>query len=102
VTTETTTQATTTTSSAASSATSSIWDYLGTASYSGSSTWYGGNLNGGACSFTTLSSLPAGIYGTAYSGAVWDNAAECGACIEVVGPSGATIKAMVGVIRLKV
>jgi hypothetical protein len=38
--------------------------------------------------------LPSNIYGTAYSGAVWDDAAKCGACIEVTGPSG-TIKAMV-------
>ncbi|RSH83336.1 uncharacterized protein EHS24_007014 [Apiotrichum porosum] len=92
---ESTAQASTTASSAAAASTSSIWDYLSTVSYSGTSTFYGGNLNGGACSFTTLSTLPSGIYGTAYSGAVWDNAAECGACIEVTGPTGATIKAMV-------
>jgi hypothetical protein len=38
--------------------------------------------------------LPSGILGTAFSGQKWDNSANCGACIEVTGPSG-TIKAMV-------
>ncbi|KAI1860355.1 uncharacterized protein JN550_011507 [Neoarthrinium moseri] len=62
---------------------------------SGTSTFYGGNLNGGACSFTTMSSLPSGIYGTAFSGSSWDNAANCGACLEVTGPSGNSITVMV-------
>ncbi|KAL4727742.1 hypothetical protein ACLX1H_004430 [Fusarium chlamydosporum] len=63
------------------------------ASVSGSSTFYGGNLSGGNCMFTTYT-LPAGIMGTAFSGQKWDDAANCGACIEVTGPSG-TIKAMI-------
>lgn len=63
------------------------------ASVSGSSTFYGGNLAGGNCMFSTYT-LPSGILGTAFSGQKWDNAANCGACIEVTGPSG-TIKAMV-------
>ncbi|KAK9425988.1 putative RlpA-like double-psi beta-barrel-protein domain-containing protein-containing protein [Seiridium unicorne] len=62
---------------------------------SGTSTFYGGNLNGGACSFTTMSSLPAGIYGTAFSGSGWSNAANCGACLQVTGPTGNSIKVMV-------
>lgn len=66
---------------------------LGGSAKTGSSTFYGGNLSGGNCMFTTYT-LPSGIYGTAFSGAVWNNAASCGACIEVTGPSG-TIKAMV-------
>ncbi|KAI5458610.1 RlpA-like double-psi beta-barrel-protein domain-containing protein-containing protein [Mariannaea sp. PMI_226] len=66
---------------------------LGTTTYSGTSTFYGGNLAGGNCGFTTYK-LPASIFGTAYSGAVWNNAAMCGACVEVTGPSG-TIKAMI-------
>src|SRR6478609_6773440 len=59
-------------------------------SVSGSSTFYGGNLSGGNCMFTTYT-LPAGIMGTAFSGQKWDSAANCGACIEVTGPSG-TVK----------
>ncbi|KAG4256842.1 hypothetical protein FPRO03_03852 [Fusarium proliferatum] len=63
------------------------------ASVSGSSTFYGGNLAGGNCMFSTYT-LPSGILGTAFSGQKWENAANCGACIEVTGPSG-TIKAMI-------
>ncbi|PCD31251.1 hypothetical protein AU210_010906 [Fusarium oxysporum f. sp. radicis-cucumerinum] len=63
------------------------------ASVSGSSTFYGGNLAGGNCMFSTYT-LPSGILGTAFSGQKWDNSANCGACIEVTGPSG-TIKAMI-------
>ncbi|RSL49256.1 hypothetical protein CEP51_015523 [Fusarium floridanum] len=66
---------------------------LGGEAKTGSSTFYGGNLSGGNCMFTTYT-LPSGIYGTAFSGAVWNNAASCGACIEVTGPSG-TITAMI-------
>ncbi|EEU42231.1 uncharacterized protein NECHADRAFT_93246 [Fusarium vanettenii 77-13-4] len=66
---------------------------LGGSAKTGSSTFYGGNLAGGNCMFSTYT-LPSGIYGTAFSGAVWNNAASCGACIEVTGPSG-TIKAMI-------
>ncbi|KAM5345851.1 hypothetical protein ACJ41O_011712 [Fusarium nematophilum] len=66
---------------------------LGGSSVSGSSTFYGGNLAGGNCMFSTYT-LPSGIYGTAFSGQPWDNAANCGACIEITGPSG-TIKAMI-------
>lgn len=74
-------------------ATDSSSDALGTTAYTGESTFYGGNLSGGNCMFTTYT-LPSSMYGTAYSGAVWNNAAKCGACIEVTGPSG-TIKAMI-------
>ncbi|KAH6896654.1 RlpA-like double-psi beta-barrel-protein domain-containing protein-containing protein [Thelonectria olida] len=73
--------------------TDSSSDALGTTAYTGQSTFYGGNLSGGNCMFTTYT-LPSNMYGTAYSGAVWNNAAKCGACIEVTGPSG-TIKAMI-------
>ncbi|KAI3400125.1 hypothetical protein diail_4356 [Diaporthe ilicicola] len=58
------------------------------ANVSGTSTFYGGNLNGGACSFTTMSGFPSGLYGTAYSGSAWNNAAQCGSCLEVTGPNG--------------
>ncbi|KAK7424667.1 hypothetical protein QQZ08_008550 [Neonectria magnoliae] len=67
---------------------------LGTEVLSGSSTFYGGNLNGGMCSFATYK-LPTGIYGTAFSGSAWSTAASCGACIEVTGPGGKKIKAMI-------
>ncbi|KAK7424449.1 hypothetical protein QQX98_000414 [Neonectria punicea] len=63
------------------------------ADITGSSTFYGGNLAGGNCGFSSYT-LPSGIYGTAYSGAKWNNAAQCGACIQVTGPKG-TIKAMI-------
>ncbi|CAJ2513122.1 Uu.00g012410.m01.CDS01 [Anthostomella pinea] len=64
------------------------------AAVSGTSTFYGGNLNGGMCSFSTYT-LPSGIYGTAFSGSAWATAANCGACIEVTGPSGDPITAMI-------
>ncbi|KAI9152243.1 Expansin-YoaJ [Paramyrothecium foliicola] len=60
----------------------------------GTSTHYGGNLQGGNCGFSTYT-LPAGLYGTAYSGSAWDLASVCGACIEVTGPRGNKIKAMI-------
>ncbi|KAG9244561.1 hypothetical protein BJ878DRAFT_63491 [Calycina marina] len=63
------------------------------ASLSGEATFYDGNLNGGACSFTTLPTLPAGVYGTATAN--WDNSADCGACVSVTGPSGNSITAMI-------
>lgn len=64
---------------------------------SGKSTFYGGNLSGGTCSFTTLSKIPSGLYGTAFSGSAWDNAAECGACLKVTGPNGNSITVMVSI-----
>lgn len=80
-------------SDASSSSTRSA-NVLRAAAVSGKSTFYGGNLNGGACSFTTMSGLPSGLYGTAYSGSAWNNAAKCGTCLEVTGPNG-KIKVMV-------
>lgn len=49
----------------------------------GKATFYGGNLSGGHCSFTTMSAIPNGMYGTAYSGQVWNSAGMCGACLKV-------------------
>ena len=60
---------------------------------SGKATHYGGNLAGGTCSFTTLPSVPAGLYGTAVGD--WNNGAHCGACVSVKGPNGNSITAMV-------
>lgn len=59
----------------------------------GTSTFYGGNLQGGTCSFSTYT-LPSGIYGTAFSGEAWGSGAKCGACLEVTA-KGKTIKVMV-------
>ncbi|KAK8086037.1 hypothetical protein PG994_001011 [Apiospora phragmitis] len=59
----------------------------------GTSTFYGGNLQGGTCSFSTYT-LPSGIYGTAFSGSAWDSGAKCGSCLEVTA-KGKTIKVMV-------
>ncbi|KAK7704800.1 hypothetical protein SLS57_010331 [Botryosphaeria dothidea] len=61
---------------------------------SGEATFYGGNLNGGMCSFSGYA-LPSGLYGTALSDSNWDNAGNCGACLKVTGPNGNSIKAMV-------
>ena len=61
-------------------------------SNSGQATYYGGNLAGGNCMFSTYT-LPSGIYGTA--SANWDNSAHCGACVSVKGPDGTRITAMV-------
>lgn len=60
---------------------------------SGQSTFYGGNVKGGTCSFSTYT-LPSGLYGTAFSGSAWDNAANCGGCVEV-SHGGKKITAMV-------
>jgi len=61
---------------------------------SGEATFYGGNLAGGTCSFSTYT-LPAGIYGTALSDSNWENSANCGVCVSATGPNGNTITAMV-------
>lgn len=61
---------------------------------SGQSTFYGGNLNGGMCSFSTYT-LPSNLYGTALSAQNWDGSANCGACMRVTGPNGNSITAMV-------
>lgn len=81
-------------SSASSSVQSTSSSTSSSDSISGSSTFYGGNLNGGACSFTTYT-LPSDILGTAFSGAAWDNAAHCGQCLEVTGPSGTPVTVMI-------
>jgi hypothetical protein len=67
---------------------------LGGPAIAGTSTHYGGNLSGGTCSFTTYT-LPPGVFGTAFSGTAWDSGSACGACVEVTGPKGNRIKAMV-------
>jgi len=72
--------------------TSAFLALVSAASLSGEATFYGGNIAGGHCSFTTLT-LPSGIYGTAVAN--WDGSANCGACVEVTGPSGNKITAMV-------
>ncbi|KAM0722253.1 hypothetical protein Q7P37_001694 [Cladosporium fusiforme] len=60
---------------------------------SGESTFYGGNVQGGTCSFSTYT-LPDGLYGTAFSGQAWDNGANCGGCVEV-SHGGKKITAMI-------
>lgn len=68
-------------------------NYLARRAVSGKSTWYGGNVQGGTCSFSTYT-LPAGLYSTAFSGQVWNKAANCGGCVKVTH-AGKTITAMV-------
>ncbi|EOD45282.1 putative expansin-like protein 1 protein [Neofusicoccum parvum UCRNP2] len=60
----------------------------------GEATFYGGNVEGGMCSFSGYS-IPSGIYGTALSDSNWDTAGNCGACLKVTGPNGNSITAMV-------
>ncbi|CAI9635692.1 unnamed protein product [Alternaria burnsii] len=60
----------------------------------GEATFYGGNTDGGMCSFTGYT-IPAGIYGTALSDSNWDNGGNCGVCVSVTGPDGNKITAMV-------
>ncbi|KAF4968784.1 hypothetical protein FSARC_3913 [Fusarium sarcochroum] len=68
--------------------------YLSSEVTSGTSTHYGGNVAGGNCGFVAYT-IPSGLYGTAFSGSNWDNAGACGNCIEVTGPTGKKIKAMI-------
>lgn len=62
-------------------------------SLSGVATFYGGNTQGGACSFSTYT-LPSGLYGTALSSSNWDNSGNCGGCVAVTY-GGKTITAMI-------
>ncbi|KAM0286929.1 hypothetical protein ACHAQH_000613 [Verticillium albo-atrum] len=64
------------------------------AAVKGKSTFYGGNVSGGTCSFTGYT-IPAGLYGTAFSGQVWNSAANCGGCVKVTGPNGNSVTAMI-------
>ncbi|KAJ2903129.1 uncharacterized protein MKZ38_010393 [Zalerion maritima] len=68
-------------------------DALDMGTFSGISTFYSGDLSGGTCSFTTLS-LPDGVSGVALSSDGWDPT-YCGACVEITGPQGNKITAMV-------
>ncbi|KAI9654410.1 MAG: hypothetical protein M1831_005376 [Alyxoria varia] len=62
--------------------------------YSGKATVYGGNLQGGTCSFSTMKELPAGLFGVAMTDSIWNNGYNCGGCVEVKS-GGKKIKAMV-------
>jgi hypothetical protein len=84
----------TTASSAASSAASSSSDSTSSGeSNSGQATFYGGNVAGGDCSFSTYT-LPSGMYGTALSSSNWNTSANCGGCVSV-SYGGKSITAMV-------
>ncbi|PWY91424.1 barwin-like endoglucanase [Aspergillus sclerotioniger CBS 115572] len=85
---------TSSTSSSSSSSTASSSSSALSSEYSGEATFYGGNVSGGTCSFTDYT-IPSSLFGTALSSQRWSNAAECGACVEVTGPSGNKIKAMI-------
>lgn len=63
-------------------------------SNSGEATFYGGNTSGGKCSFAGYT-IPSSLFGTALSDSNWSNAANCGACVSVTGPSGNKITAMI-------
>lgn len=68
-------------------------NFIARRAVSGKSTFYGGNVSGGACSFSTYT-LPSGLYGTAFSGQAWNNAANCGGCVKV-SHGGKSVTAMV-------
>lgn len=65
---------------------------------SGKASTYGGNTQGGACSFSTYT-LPSGVFGTALSSAFWAGSANCGRCVSITGPKGNKITAMVCTFR---
>lgn len=46
------------------------------------------------CSFSTYT-LPSGLYGTALSDSNWDGSESCGGCVEVTGPDGNKITAII-------
>ncbi|KAF1838997.1 barwin-like endoglucanase [Decorospora gaudefroyi] len=73
---------------------SAVVDTTSANSKRGEATFYGGNVSGGMCSFTGYT-IPSGIYGTALSDSNWGNAANCGACVSVTGPSGTKVTAMI-------
>ena len=62
-------------------------------SLSGQATFYGGNVHGGACSFSTYT-LPASLKGTALSSSNWDNSGNCGGCVSV-HHGGKSVTAMI-------
>ncbi len=68
------------------------WSHRAAAA-TGIASFYGGNLAGGNCLFSSYS-LPSGIFGTALAGPNWNTASLCGGCLSVTGPKG-TIKVMV-------
>ncbi|KAF2765929.1 barwin-like endoglucanase [Teratosphaeria nubilosa] len=61
--------------------------------YSGQATFYGGNVAGGTCSFSTYT-LPSSLYGTALSSSNWNSSANCGGCVKV-SYGGKSITAMI-------
>ncbi|ORY68923.1 RlpA-like double-psi beta-barrel-protein domain-containing protein-containing protein [Pseudomassariella vexata] len=93
-TTETTPLPTSTSTSAAAVATTVASTVADSDAVSGSATFYGGNVAGGTCSFTSYT-LPSSLFGTAFSGSSWDTAAHCGQCVEVTGPDGDKLTAMI-------
>ncbi|KAL1608721.1 hypothetical protein SLS59_001911 [Nothophoma quercina] len=60
----------------------------------GLATFYGGNTDGGHCSFSGYT-IPSSLFGTALATANWDTSANCGACVAVTGPNGNKITAMI-------
>ncbi|KAF9894047.1 hypothetical protein FE257_009020 [Aspergillus nanangensis] len=93
-TTSSTTSTTSSSAASASSSSSSSSNASSGESYSGEATYFTGDVAVGACSFSGYT-LPSSVFGTALSGAQWSDAAECGACVQVTGPSGNSIKAMI-------
>ncbi|TGO44483.1 hypothetical protein BOTNAR_0813g00010 [Botryotinia narcissicola] len=67
---------------------------MGKRALSGQATTYGGNTQGGACTFSTYT-LPSNIFGTALSDSNWATASECGRCVSVTDPSSNSITAMI-------
>lgn len=60
----------------------------------GEASFYGGNTQGGMCSFASYTIL-SGLDGTALSSAFWEGSTACGACVKVTGPGNDNITAMV-------
>jgi len=60
----------------------------------GQATFYGGNVEGGTCSFSGYK-IPNGLYGVAMTSTYWVDAWVCGGCLKVTGPKGNSVVAMV-------
>ena len=63
-------------------------------SKNGNASFYGGNLEGGMCSYKGYT-LPSGIFGVALSQLNWGGASNCGTCVRIKGPGGNYITAMI-------
>lgn len=65
----------------------------------GQATFYGGNVQGGACSFSTFT-LPPGIFSTALAGPNWNTSGNCGGCVAVQGPKNTNADPIIAMVSI--